>query len=73
MRKTKFDTDEVICDFLKTKLKIEPNIADYLIIQDTHRMGKKKSDRPRNIVVRFAQMSDRDNEPTRCKIIFPWN
>ena len=59
--KTKYDTEEVIRDFLKTKLKIEANIADYLIIQDTHRMGKKKSDRPRNIVVRFAQMSDRDN------------
>ena len=59
--KTKYDTEEVVRDFIKTKLKIEPYVADYMIIADTHRMGKKQIGRPRNIIVRFAQMSDRDS------------
>ena len=34
---------------------------DYIIIADTYRMGKKHMDRPKNIILCFAQIINKDN------------
>ena len=56
--KSKYDTDQVLRDFMKTKLNVEPDIADYMMFADVHRIGTSQ---PRNIIAKFVQMSDLDN------------
>lgn len=65
--KSKFDTEEVLRDFLKTKMKIEPSIADYILIADAYRIGLKRNQNPRNILAKFVLMSDRDNVFKACR------
>ena len=44
---------------MKTKLNVEPDIADYMMFADVPRIGTSQ---PRNIIAKFVQMSDRDND-----------
>lgn len=60
-------TENLIYDFLKTKLNLEH--ADDIEIERAHRVRKKVKGKPRTIVVRFLRFKDKSKILRSCKVL----
>lgn len=56
----KGQTDQVLRDFWVSKLSIPSEAVDCIYLADVHRLGLSQNGKPRNIIAKFLQLSDRD-------------
>ena len=60
-------TEKIIRDFIKDKLKLAQSIVDEMDFERVHRMGYKQGSRIRKIVAKFHRFKDREIVRRQCR------